>query len=113
MPALEADGRIGPLLAPDEHLLAVRRSVMLDRDPPSSGPGEPSGVGGDLYLTARRLVLLGRVPLSFDLDEIEEAGLSGERLLLVLRDGSSISLDTAEPRLLRMEIGTARAEARG
>jgi hypothetical protein len=113
MPALEPDARIAPLLAPDEHLLAVRRSVMLDRRPSRSGPDRPPGVGGDLYLTARRLVLLGRSALSFDLDEIEEAGLSGERLLLVMRNGSSVSLDTAGPRLLRVEIGCARAAARG
>ena len=113
MPALEPDARIAPLLAPDEHLFAVRRSVMLDRYPSRSGSDLPIGVGGDLYLTARRLVLLGRIALSFDLDEIEEVGLSGERLLLVMRNGSSVSLDVAEPRLLRVEIGSARAAARG
>jgi len=112
MPALEPDGRIAPLLAPGEHVLAVRRSVMLDRYPSRSGSAIPPGAGGDLYLTARRLVFLGRIALSFDLDEIEEVGLSGERLLLVRRDGSSVSLDAAEPRLLRVEIGSARAEAR-
>jgi len=113
MPALEPDARFAPLLAPDELLLAVSRSVMLDRYPSRSGSDVPIGVGGDLYLTARRLVLLGRIALSFDLDEIEDAGLSGERLLLVMRNGSSISLDVAEPRLLRVEIGSARAAARG
>jgi hypothetical protein len=111
--ALEPDARIAPLLAPDEHLLAVRRSVMLDRYPSRSGSDVPRGVGGDLYLTARRLVLLGRIALSFDLGEIKEVGLSGERLLLVLLHGSSVSLDAAQPRLLRVEIGSARAEARG
>ena len=113
MPALEPDARIAPLLAPGELLFAVRRSVMLDRYPSRSGSDVPTGVGGDLYLTARRLVLLGRIALSFDLDEVEEAGLSGEHLLLVMRNGSSISLDVAEPRLLRVEIGSARAVSRG
>ncbi|MHB8891848.1 MAG: hypothetical protein ACYC65_07360 [Candidatus Limnocylindrales bacterium] len=111
--ALEPDARIAPLLDQDEILFAVRRSVMLDRYPSRSGPDSPTGVGGDLYLTARRLVLLGRIALGFDLDEIEEAGLSGEHLLLVMRNGSSISLDAAEPRLLRVEIGCARAAAKG
>jgi hypothetical protein len=111
--ALEPDARVAPLLAPGEHVLAVRRSAMLDRYPSRSGLGDPMGVGGDLYLTDLRLVLLGRLALSFDLDEIEEAGLSGERLLLVMRNGSSHSLDSAEPRLLRVEIGCARAAARG
>ncbi len=110
---LEPEARIAPLLAPDEQVLAVRRSVMLDRYPSRSGSAVPVGVGGDLYLTARRLVLVGLVALSFDLDEIDEVGLSGERLLLVMRNGSSVSLDVAEPRLLRVEIGSARAAARG
>ena len=110
--ALEPDARIAPLLAPDEHVLAVRRSVMLDQYPSRSGSDVPAGVGGDLYLTGRRLVLLGRIALSLDLDELEEVGLSGERLLLVMRDGSSVSLDAAEPRLLRVEIGCARAASR-
>jgi hypothetical protein len=111
--ALEPDARIAPLLAPGEHLLAVRRSVMLDRRPSRSGSDVPASIAGDLYLTARRLVLLGRIALSFDLDDIEETGLSGEHLLLVMRNGSCISLDAAEPRLLRVEIGSARAAARG
>lgn len=111
--ALEPDARIAPLLARDEPLFAVRRSVILDRHPSRSGPDLPLGVGGDLYLTAKRLVLLGRVPVSIDLNEIEEAGLSGERLLIVMRSGSSVALDVAEPRLLRVEIGCARAAARG
>ena len=113
MSTLEPDARIAPLLAPGELLFAVRRSVMLDRHPSRSGPNLPPGVGGDLYLTARRLVLLGRIALSFDLDEIEEVGLSGEWLPIVMRDGSSVALDAAEPRLLRVEIAYARAVARG
>lgn len=113
MPTLKPDARIAPLLAQGELLYAVRRSVMLDRHPSRSGPDLPPGVGGDLYLTGRRLMLVGPIALSFDLDEIEEAGLSGERLLLVMRNGSSVSLDTAEPRLLRVEIGCARAATRG
>jgi hypothetical protein len=113
MAALEPDAQIAPKLASGEHVLAVRRRVMLDRHPSRAGQDDPMGVGGDLYLTARRLVLLGRLALSFDLDEIEEAGLSGERLLLVMRNGSSLSLDVAQPRLLRVEIGCARAAARG
>jgi hypothetical protein len=111
--ALEPDARIAPLLAPGERVLAVRRSVTLDLHPSRTGPDVPPGVAGDLYLTARRLLLLGRIALSLDLDEIEEVGLSGELLLLVRRKGSSVSLDVAEPRLLRVEIGSARAAARG
>ena len=38
--------------------------------------------------------------------------LSGHRLLLVLHGGAGIALDVASPRLLRVEIATARAAAR-
>ena len=112
MPAIDADARIAPLLGVDERVLAVRRSVALDRRQPVLGSDLPSGVAGDLYLTSRRLVLAGRVTLSFALEEIEQAMLSGERLLLVLRGGQGLSIDAAQPRLLRVEIAAARAAAR-
>jgi hypothetical protein len=38
--------------------------------------------------------------------------LSGERLLLVLRDGRGASIDVSQPRLLRVEIAAARASGR-
>jgi hypothetical protein len=113
MPALEPDARIARLLALDEHVVAVRRSAMLDRRQPVTGSHVPAGVGGDLYVTSRRLVLVGRLTLSFDLLEIDDATLSGERLLLIVRDGAGLSLDVERPRLLRVEIAAARALARG
>jgi len=113
MPALEPDGRIAPLLGPDEQVLAVRRSVMLDRRQPAAGLNTPAELAGDLYVTSRRLVLVGRLTLSFHLDEIDEAMLSGERLLLVMPGGQGASLDVAQPRLLRVEIAAARVAASG
>jgi hypothetical protein len=91
----------------------VRRAALLDRRQPQAGSDAPSGLAGDLYLTSRRLVLVGRLTLSFELDEIEEAMLAGERLLLVLRDGQGASVAVAQPRLLRVEIAAARAAVRG
>jgi len=113
MAALEPDARIAPLLRVGEHLVAVRRSAMLDRRQPALGSDASTDLGGDLYLTPRRLVLVGRRTLSFDLDGIEEVMLAGERLLLVMRDGVGASLSVAQPRLLRVEIAAARATARG
>jgi hypothetical protein len=113
MPALEPDGRIAPLLDPDEHVVAVRRSAMFDRREPRLSSNAPAELAGDLYVTSLRLVLVGRLTLSFDLEEIEETVLSGERLLLVMSGGRGASLDVAQPRLLRVEIGTARALAKG
>jgi hypothetical protein len=101
------------LLAAGEHVVAVRRSALLDRREPAVGSDVPTGLAGDLYLTSRRLVLVGRLTLSFHLDEIEEAMLSGERLLLVMPGGQGASLDVAQPRLLRVEIAAARVAASG
>jgi hypothetical protein len=112
MAALEPDARIGPLLAPGEQVVAVRRSAVLNRRQALPGSDAPTGLGGDLYVTSRRLVLVGRLTLSFALADIEEAMLSGERLLLVMRDGQGASLDVGRPRLLRVEIAAARASAR-
>ena len=118
MPALEPGGRIAALLEPDEHVVAVRRSAFVDRRQPAAGADAragadaPTGVAGDLYLTSRRLIVTGRVTLSFELGAIEETMLSGERLLLVLRDGRGASIDVSQPRLLRVEIAAARASAR-
>ena len=112
MTSLDPDVRIAPLLAPGETVLAMRHSAMVDRRQPATGAGALAGLGGDLYLTSRRLVLVGRHTLSFDLDEIEEVMLAGERLLLVLRDGRGASLDVDRPRLLRVELAVARATAR-
>ena len=113
MPTLEPDARIAPLLGPGERVVAVRHSAQLDRRLPEPGPEGPAGLGGDLYVTSRRLVLVGRVTLSFDLAEIEDAVISGERLLLVVRGGRGFSLDVAGPRLLRVKIAAARASAGG
>ena len=112
MPALEPDDRIAPLLGPDEHVLAVRRSATLDRHIPSPGPNAHAELTGDLYVTSRRLVLVGRLTQAIALREIEDAVLCGERILLVMVDGSGASLDVSRPRLLRVEIATARAFAR-
>ena len=112
MTPMEPDLRIAPVLDPDERLYAVRRHAVLDRRQALVGPNAQSGIAGDLYLTSRRLVLLGRRPLAFDLDGIEEVLLSGERLLLVMRDGEGASLSVTQPRLLRVEIAAARQSAR-
>jgi hypothetical protein len=112
IPSLRPDDRIGPRLRAGERVVAVRHSAQLDRRQPEQGAKAPSGIAGDLYLTSQRLVLVGRVYLEVDLRDIEEAGVSGERLLLVLNDGRGISLDVEGPRLLRVEIAAARALAR-
>ena len=90
----------------------MRRSALFDRRQPVIGSDVPTGLGGDLYLTTLRLILAGRLTLAFELDEIEDVMLSGERLLLVMKGGQGLSLDVGQPRLLRVEIAAARASAR-
>lgn len=103
------DERIAPLLQPGEQVVAIRRSAALDRREPASTPAPPPGLGGDLYVTSRRLVLVGRRFVAFDLVDIEDVVLSGERLFLVMRDGAGVTLDVDWPRLLRVHVAAARA----
>ena len=108
---IDADERIGPILEPDEQLVAVRRSAVVYRpETPESGAALP-GVA-DVYVTTRRLVLAGPDVHSFDLAEVDEAVVSNERLLLVLCDGVGLVLKVDWPRLLRVEIAAARAARR-
>lgn len=110
MPAIETDAAVALLLESGERLVAVRRETSLERrqaDHTAAG-----GLAGDLYVTSRRLVFQGRLALSLDLEDIDEAMLSGDRLLLVTRDGAGIAIDADRPRLLRVEIAAARAALR-
>ena len=96
----------------DEWVIAVRTPAILDRR--VQRPGEPAreGLGGQLAVTSRRLIWAGRQVLTFELAEVEEIVLSGDRLLVVMRDGVGVALDVDQPRLLRVEISAARAAAR-
>jgi hypothetical protein len=109
--ALEPDGAIRPLLGPGECVFGWRREAVLDRRQPST-PDAREGVSGALYLTSDRLVLVGRPVVEIDLECIAEVGIAGERLFLVLADGSSAAIDVDTPRLLRVEISATRAAAR-
>ncbi len=112
MPAVRADPEIAALLQPGEAVVAVHPSVVLERRTPKPESAAPRGPAGELHVTSRRLLLIGRDRLSIDLEEILEVGLSGEWLLLVLREGRGVALRAAQPRLLRVEIAAARAAAR-
>ena len=112
MPSLPHDERIRPLLAPRERVLAVRDSARAERRQPSPGTHPIGGLTGSLYVTSCRLILVGRITLAYDLETIDEAVLSGERLLLVFRDGQGLTLEVAQPRLLRVELSAARTAAR-
>ena len=107
------DERLARLLDPGERALAVHPSAALDRRESALARRPAPGLAGNLYLTSRRLVLVGRHVLTFDLAEIDDVVLSGERLLVAMRDGTGITLDVEGPRLLRVQIAAARSALRG
>lgn len=113
MAALETDAGIAPLLGPGERMFAVHRPARIRRRISPAGSGDAPAVEGDLYLTSARLVLVGPTVMAVDLEEIQEAVLAGETLLLVLRHGVGLVLAVERPHLLRVQIAAARSVARG
>jgi hypothetical protein len=108
LPTLPADDGVAQELRADEVVHARRSSAMLNR---LDGAGTLPGYAGTLYLTSRRLIHIGHVTFAVPLTQVEEVSIVGERLLLTLSSGEGVSLDVAEPRLLRVMIGVARKTA--
>lgn len=108
LPTLEVEDDLAQELRGDEVLHAGRSNAMLNR---LDGAGTLPGYAGTLYLTSRRLIHIGQVTFTVPLTQIEEVSIVGERLLLTLSSGEGVSLDVAEPRLLRVMIGVARKTA--
>ena len=85
---------------------AQRPTAMIEND--SAVPE-----GGSLYLTSQRLLHLGMRSHEIELDTIAETSVSLERLLLLdLTDGSDLAIEVDQPRLLRVQLAAARANAR-
>jgi hypothetical protein len=103
------DVRIGPLLTPGEDVLAHHRNVGFERTQRSNEIEPFVRMRGDLYVTSARLVHVGLRVLTIELDDIDDAALVGERVLLVTRGGVGIALDSDRPRLLRVQMAAARA----
>ncbi len=110
VPSVE-DDEVGPdLLEAGERLIAVRKRVALERREPPHTDG--CGLSGTLYLTSNRLGLAGRNPVEFPIDGIRETALVGERVVVSLRTGQFVWIQCDAPRLLRVEIASARASVR-
>lgn len=107
---IEPDERIAGLLDRDERVYAVRRATSLERR--QHPRGDDPGLHGDLYLTSRRLVHLGRTRVDYRLQQISDAVVSAHRLVLVTDESHGVTIDVADPRVLRVEIAAARAAAR-
>lgn len=107
---IEPDDRIGVMLAPGERVVAVHRAVSLER---RKGWLDPlGGLGGDLYVTTRRLIHFGRVPVEYSLCEIHEAVVATGALRLIVGDGRGVEIEVHDPRVLRVEIAAVREAAR-
>jgi hypothetical protein len=106
---ISADPGIEKALAHGEWLVARRPSVRIDR----RHHGDPLPPCGDLYVTSDRILLVGRGLLSIRLDDIEDAALLRGALVLFLRGGKAVTVETDRPRLLRVQIAAARAARAG
>ena len=105
---LRPDDRIEPFLQPGEAVLDVSRNARLARtcDPGAEGPV------GDMYLTTRRLVHLVAPGDEIDLDDIREAVVAGEWLLLDLGGGAGARIRVDQPGVLLVRTAAARAARR-
>jgi hypothetical protein len=98
------------MLAGDERVVAVRRSVSLERRRRRRDPD--GGLSGDLYVTTRRLLYLGTVPAEYPILDVREAVAASGVLRLVVGDGRGVEIGVRDPRVLRVEIGAVREAAR-
>lgn len=111
LPVVEPEAGFAPLALPGEALHASRENALLERtlvDAP-----KPIPEAGALYLTSGRLLHVGAEATSIPLGDIEEMAVALERLVLVrLRDGTHLAIDTDRPRLLRVQIAAALVATR-
>ncbi|MFL5682817.1 MAG: hypothetical protein ACJ77O_06710, partial [Chloroflexota bacterium] len=106
---IEPDDAIAASIGADESIFVVRPSSAVSRHLRGD---DTEDFAGRLYLTSQRLILLGHTNVEVDLAEIDELALAGERLLITLDDGTGLSIDTDQPRLLRVQIAAALTAGR-
>ena len=107
-PELGPEVRGTPQLTDGELVHAIRHAAILDE-----GDAATPGVATS---TSRRAEWSTWVESSreISLDAIEESAVSLERLLLLdLTDGSDTAIEVDQPRLLRVQLAAARANAHG
>jgi hypothetical protein len=108
MTPIEPDDGVAAQLAPGELVFAYRDWATVERRQPVPGDPVADGVAGCLVVTSRRIALIGRLIMSFDLDDVAETVLGRTHVLVTMRDGTGFALATTGPRLLRVEIAAAR-----
>jgi hypothetical protein len=111
LPTLDADAEFAALALPGEVLHVAQPNAVLEWM--AAGGVETLRPAAPLYITSGRLLHGGTQTLSLSLDQIEEMAVALERLLLVrLRDGTDVAVETDGPRLLRVQIAAAVAATR-
>ena len=113
MATLAPDPEVMGFLGSGERIVAARPSAILDRRQPVGVGPLTSGLRGQFIVTSRRLLLVGRTVLSYELDDVVETLIGGGHLLVVMRDGLGFAIDVPQPLLLRVEIAAARTASRG
>jgi len=112
--ALPAGDDMAGVLGVGEFLLAVHNvvSAAFEGQPQGSvGTATECPLVGRLLLTTWRILLVGGgTTWCVDLGEIEEAVVSGSRLLLVLPRGIGLAVDLGQPRLVRVQVAAARRD---
>lgn len=101
----DAPPRFLPL--PGESVLFITSGAIVDR----FGHADSVETPGTIILTDRRVVHLGRVATATGIDDIVEAGLAGERLILDAGGGRAMVLAVPNPGLLRRHLAILRAGA--
>jgi hypothetical protein len=107
---IEPDTRIASMVGPEEHVVAVRQAVSLERRRGWRQPGR--GLLGDLYVTTHRLVHLGQQPVEYALADVREVVVATGSLRLVVAGSLGVEIRVSDPRVLRVEIAAAREAAR-
>lgn len=99
-------------LEPDELVHAHRPAALLEHSSVDSDAHSEPGSGA-LWVTSRRLIHAGPSPTAVRLEDIDEMAVAVGRLLLVrLRNGSGLAIETDQPRLLRVVLAAAIEVAR-
>ena len=101
---IEPDAPIAVMLAPGERLLTVRHMARVEL---LAGSDVSPALGGSLYLTDRRLVVL-EPPLDLPLDDIRDVDIADGELLVLADRSGGVRIRIDDPRVLRVEISAAR-----
>jgi hypothetical protein len=108
--SIEPCATLEALLEPGELVRAVEAGVVALGRPGDQRLSAVPASKRRFAVTSRRLLHLDPAPIVIRLEDVEDAAITPDRLLLILEGGQSLVLGTDRPRLLRFHISRARAE---